>query len=338
MHLSFNFHDIVALEIDADEASAAFFQAEYRPYAGDAGSAGTPRVRLTVRRGTPHTAPAHWTRWTHKILARWAYHIRLSEKEVVIEAVGNRWAIPMVHHMLVHPSLRYLAASRGVLMLHAGAVAFNGRSLVLTGHGGVGKTTTVSALLAGGGAGLALHADDYVFVTPQGETFSYLTRAHLYQPLLSWVPALRQRLTREERLRLRVLGAVRRWSREGIKWPVRMAQDRLWPEVPHARQARLAAVVWLARGQGPRATLAPFAPTAQDRQGLLAMNFYEARHFAALLEAQGGGAEAEIAAWQAREGALLEQLLERVPSYRLALPHGGRDLSFLPALKRLAEV
>ncbi len=337
MRLSFNFHDIVALEIDADEASAAFFQAEYRPYLGASSLPGTPRVRLMVQRGAPRTAPAPWTRWTHKFLARWAYRIRLGEDEVLIEAVGNRWAIPMVHHMLVHPSLRYLAAYRGVLMLHAGAVAFNGRSLLFTGHGGIGKTTTVSALLADDGAGLALHADDYVFVTPQGETFSYLTRAHLYQPLLSWVPALRQRLTTEERLRLRVLGAIRRWSRDRIKWPVRLAQDRLWPKVPHARQAHLAAVVWLARGQGPRATLAPFTPTLQDRQDLLAMNFYEARHFIALLEAQESKAEADIAAWREREAALLKQLLDGAPSYRLALPREGRDLSFLPALKQLVS-
>ena len=336
MHLNFNFHDIVALEVDASEDAAAFFQAEYRPYLGAARSPATPRVHLTVRRGTPRTAPPHWTRRTHKLLARWAYRIHLGEETVTIEAVGNHWAIPMVHHMLVHPSLRYLAARHGVLMLHAGAAAFDGHSLVFTGHGGVGKTTTVSALLADGGAGLALHADDYVFVTPDGETFSYLTRAHLYQPLLSWVPALRHRLTTEERLRLHVLGAIRHWSRDRIKWPVRMAQDRLWPNVPHARHARLAALVWLTRGQGERATLTPFVPTAQDRQGLLAMNFYEVRHFMALLEAQGSEAEAKIAAWQARERALLEQILERAPSYRLSLPAGGRDLSFLPALKQLA--
>lgn len=337
MNLNFVFHDIAALHVETEDQQAAdFFRAEYRPYLTAEAPQGLPTVSLRFRRGRMQSAPVDWPRHVHKVLARWAYRIRLDDGGIEIEAVGNYWAIPMVHHMLAHPSLRYLAARRGVLMLHAGAVAFGGRSLLFTGHGGVGKTTTVSVILSQGG-GVALHADDYVFVTPQGETFSYLTRSHLYWPLLSWVPQLRERLTFWERVRLRILGAIRQWSRDGLKWTVRVEQERLWPNTPHERRARLAAMVWLERADGSRASLKPFSPTEGDVEALLEMNFYEARHFLTLLRAQDDSYDQNVAEWREREAELLRGLVGAVSSYRLAIPRNGKDTSFVPDLLALVK-
>jgi hypothetical protein len=333
VRLAFNFHDIVAFRVETDDLqAAAFFRAEYGLYLSESLPSRLPVVQLHFRRGAVRRAPADWVRHTHKVLARWAYRGEPGDEQVVIEATGNRWAIPMVHHMLVHPSLRYLAARHGVLMLHAGAVAVKGHSVPLSGHGGVGKTTTVSALLVHGGRDVALHADDYAFVTPEGVTFSYLTRSHLYWPLLSWVPELRQRLRMAERIRLWFLGNLRRWSRDRIKWPVRMEQERLWPGRAHMRRATLSALVWLARAEGTRAALQRFSPTADDITALLEMNFYEARHFLALLQAQDETYAPQIEVWRARERELLQTLVTHVPSYRLTIPREGKDTSFLPDL------
>ncbi len=332
----FNFHDIVAFQLETDDAeAAAFFRAEYGVYVSTDLPAHIPVVQLRFRRGVRHKAPANWVRHTHKVLARWAYRIHLGDDQAVIEAVGNRWAIPMIHHMLVHPSLRYLAARRGVLMLHAGAVAGSGHSVLFTGHGGVGKTTTVSVLLVHGGKDIGLHADDYVFVTPEGATYSYLTRSHLYWPLLSWVPELRKRLRTVEKMRLWVLGNIRRWSHDRIKWPVRVEQEKLWPGKPKMRRAKLSALVWLGRAEGERAALQQFSPAPEDIAALLEMNFHEARHFLALLQAQDETYASQIAAWRAREKELLERLVTHVPSYRLTIPREGKDTSFLPDLLRL---
>lgn len=339
MTLTFTFHHIVRLRVETDDpACAEFFQAEYRPYLNPDGAGDTalPLVSLTFRRGTPRGASfPHAVRHTHKVLARWAYRVELSDDEVRIQAQGNRWAIPMIHHMLVHPSLRLLAARRGVLMLHAGAVAYGDRSVVLTGTGGVGKTTTTSLLLNQDDPRWALHADDYVFLSPQGDSYSYLTRSHLYRPLLDWVPSLGDRLTPGERLRLRLLWWVRSWSGDRLKWPVRVEAARLWPQRRHQPRARLAAMVWLQRAAGERATLTAMRPTAEQVEQLLTVNFHEARHYLALLRAQPDFDPQVVAAWREQERALLRALAEGFPWYRLDIPTRRRDTGFLDALAGL---
>lgn len=336
MSVNFNFHDVVGVRVETTDAFAeSFFLAEYRPYVVETLPASVPRVTLQFSRGRMAAAPSAWIRHTHKALARWAYRIEIGEREVNIAAQGNNWSVPMVHHMMVHPSLRLLAARQGVLMLHAGAVAYNGRSLVFTGTGGAGKTTTVSLLLDRGGPAWALHADDYVFLTPEGESLSYLTRSHLYWPLLAWVPALKARLTAFEKARLRLLGAVRRWSGDRLKWPVRVEAARLWPAYFHQERAQLTAIMWLQRADGKEARLTPFEPSEVDLQSLLEINFKEARHFMALLELQGDISRKVILEWREQERQLLHAVMSRKPSYRLSIPQGRRDASFLPQLAAL---
>lgn len=338
MNLAFNFHDIVCLRIETDdETCAAFFRAEYRPYLSDATRPDLPLVTLTFRRGGLRGAPFPGVRHTHKLLARWVYRLTFAESAIHIQAQGNRWAIPMIHHMLVHPSLRLLAAGQGVLMLHAGAVAYGDRSLVFTGTGGAGKTTTTSLLLAQDNPRWALHADDYVFLTPQGETCSYLTRSHLYAPLLGWVPSLRKRLTSAEHLRLRLLWMVRAGSGDRIKWPVRVEAARLWPGREHRFRARLGAIVWIQRTAATQSALVPMKPTAAEVDQLLAVNFHEARHFVALVQAQPDFDPQILTRWREQERALLAALAAGQPWYRLVLPARRPDRSFLDALSHLIQ-
>jgi len=334
---TFLFHDIVRLDIETeDEECARYFQAEYRPYFGQSTSkASLPSVSLIFRRGTMANPGFDGVRHTHKILARWVYRVEVGEHQIHILAQGNRWAIPMIHHMLIHPSLRMLAAKQGVLLLHAGAVTYRTHSLVLTGTGGVGKTTTTSVLLAQNDPQWGLHADDYVFLSPEGKTFSYLTRSHLYWPLLSWVPELKRRLTLSERLRLRLLWLIRKGTRDKVKWPVRVDAARLWPGRQHRPAAWLGAVVWLHRGQGRRSSLVPLQPSVEDVDRLLAVNFFEARHYLALLRAQKHFDPRVIQQWREQERRLLSAVAASSPWYALRIPADTRDLSFLDALQRL---
>jgi len=334
--LNFTFHQIVRLRLHTDDkACADFFRAEYRPYLSTRANDTLPLVHLTFyhrrRRETPFTGVS----FSHKLLARWVYGIEITTNEVHLQVQGNRWAIPMVHHMLVHPSLRLLAARQGVLMLHAGAVAFRERSIVLTGSGGVGKTTTTSLLLAQSSPQWALHADDYVFLSPDGRTFSYLTRSHLHQPLLSWVPEVRHVLTTAERLKLRLLWLLRRGSQERLKWPVRLDAQRLWPQREHREMARLKALVWLQRQEATQATITPFSPSAEDLDRLLKMNFHEARHFITLLHACHTLDQEILPPWREQERALLTKIAQQVPWYRLSIPSRHKDVSFLPLLQDL---
>jgi hypothetical protein len=312
--LTFSFHNLLGLAVETNDRDVrGFYSAEYEFHAGVLPD-GRPLVRLRWGDRGPGLRPHQ-----HKVLARWRSSLRFGDREVVIDAEGNRLAIPMVHHMLVHPSLRLLASHEGWLLLHAASVACGGRSLILTGAGGAGKTTVSGLLLAAGGPGWEVHGDDYIFLGPGRKTFAYVTRSHLYRSLTAWVPEVRARLTAGERLRLEVWGRLREWSGERVRWPVRVAPERLWPGSKICPEAELAAIVLLGKGASdhPALTLAGRDPAIFDR--LQEMNFAEARHF--IRFAWEGEPEAtRLQQWRSEERESLRRLSDGVPLYRLELP------------------
>jgi hypothetical protein len=332
--LRFCFHDLVAVEIVADHPSvASFFAAEYQHHRVDRLPDDIPCVRLRFEmRIFPLLAvPAGYQRHVHKLLARWAYRMSISDNHIEIDVIGNRWAIPMVHHMLVHPGLRYLSSKRDVLLLHSGSVAFSGKSLIFTGKGGTGKTTTTSLILAYGDAAWAGHSDDYTFLVPGLESWSYQTRSHLYRDLLNWVPELAGRLSYFERVRLEVLGLFRSLTRGGLLWPVRLPFERLWPGKAVQTRARPVAVILLERSAIQLPQLKLLSSDEMPLDDLIEMNFWEARHFIALVKQAGVFTDPDtwIGQWRLDEYNLLSKRLEEISAYSLELPQAvGRTLEF----------
>ena len=253
-------------------------------------------------------------------MARWAYQVGLQAQKVSIQAYGNPLSVSLIHHMLVHHSLRYLVSYQNTLMLHAGAVVFRGRSLILTGHGGVGKTTLTSLLLSRGGSEWSVHADDYVFLTAKGESLAYLTRAHVYRSLLGPVPEIKRVLTPAERLRLEAYWRLRTLA--GIKLPVRVPLARLWPGRPVAIKAVPAGLVVLERGGVSQPVLRQLSPEQAPLDDLLAMNFGEAGHYLDLVGRCLPAAEWQTlaAGWRQREKEVLQQVVQRIPVYSLTIP------------------
>ena len=116
----FQFHDIAAVEIWSDAPFArAFFDAEYGYHRMDRPQDGLPHAFLDFRlvprffAGLDFAPPEGFTYHVHKLLARWGYRLTIRPGDIDIRVYGNRTAVSMVHHMLVHPSLRWLAAGSG---------------------------------------------------------------------------------------------------------------------------------------------------------------------------------------------------------------------------------
>jgi len=319
--LLFDFYSAAAVQVNTElPAAADFFANEYAFHRVDNMHPDEPCVVLNFYKEPP--ALSQWVNHTHKFLARWSYAIELADERVVLDAVGNSWAIPMVHHMIVHAGLRYLISFQDRMLLHSGGVAMNGRSLLFTGRGGSGKTTITSLLLSDPSRQWALHADDYAFLQPGGGTQAYLTRAHIYRDLLKWVPDLHERLSWRERAQVEVYGRIRSWSGDRIKWPVRMALDRLWPGKNFCRQAGQSALILLQRGDVAEPRLSVIQPDSTVVDSLMEMNFYEARHFQNLLRKYLSPLRADplIAAWYVREKDILGRWILQVPLYELLLP------------------
>lgn len=333
--LNFNFHNIVGVEIQSrDRKVNKFYLKEFHHSIGEVKSH-APRVRLQwERRNSFDQIPEGYQFHVHKLLARWAYRITFNHEEIQIQSMGNELAIPMVHHMLVHPAMRYLSILQNVLMLHGSSVVKDGRSIILTGKGGAGKTTTSSLLLRYGGTDWQLHADDYVFVAPEMQTKGFLTRSHLYLDILKWIPELGRFLTPWERLRLEFFGRLRSLTRDGLKWPVRLSEDRLWPNHTWAEGAKLGAVFLLRRSDGDALQLTPATVDDTLVEELLEMNFNEVKHFCRLInKAVETGLPGDwLIEWKSREKQLIRENLLKAQIHWLDLPSKpdvdqiGRDL------------
>ena len=317
---TYNFNDLVGLRVQSDTSFAAdYFQAEYGLAAGTIPT-GSPTVTLRWTESIlPRRPGPDYRLKIHKGLARWYYRVRLEPKEILIEAAGNRTAVPMVHHMLVHGCLRYLCSAQDVIMLHAAALSLDGRSLVFAGSGGVGKTTVSSILLNQGGPGWELHADDYVFLSSVADTYLYPSRAHLYADYLKAVPSASNKLSARQRTHLKVFGTVRKVSGDRIKWPLRVEPRLLWPERISAPHAKLQAMVLLESGRAEEVSLEPISDSAALVDRLLQVNFYEARHTVELIEGFHSHHQ-YLERWQTREHETLQRALEQAPAYRLSMP------------------
>ena len=321
--LFFNFHDVVGVEIHSEDPKLnEFYLHEFHRAQGQVPEH-LPKVQLNWKRGSfLDPTPEGYQFHVHKLLSRWMYRIVFSRDKVEIFARGNELAIPMVHHMLLHPALRYLSSFQNVLMLHASAVSNKGRSILFTGKGGAGKTTTSSLLLASGGSEWELHADDYVFIDPKMQTLGYLTRSHLYLDILRWIPGLNKRLTPWERIRLEFFGRLRSLSSDGLKWPVRISEDRLWPDRTWAEKGRLLALLWLRRKVGEEIQLTHVGGDRRFVDELLEMNFKETEHFIRLVKKirDSGLPENWLEEWKARERKLVQDNLLPASIHWLDLP------------------
>lgn len=334
---TFDFHGLVGLRVQTDASFAAdYFHAEYQPAAGSISSE-LPVVMLRwTESRLPRRPDANYRLKIHKGLARWYYRIRFEDETILIEAVGNRVAVPMVHHMLVHGCLRYLCSGRNALLLHAAALAHGSRSLVFAGSGGVGKTTVSSIVLDQGGADWEWHADDYVFLASPGDTYSYPSRAHLYADLLKQVPAVSSQLKVGQRAHLAVFGRVRQISSERIKWPLRVEPRLLWPKHKAAQRARMNALLLLERSEAREVKLEPILDSERLVDELMQVNFKEAQHTIELLD----GFETPmdyLDEWKTHERTTLRRALQNAPAFRLMLPRSA-DLDRTLLVSRLQHL
>jgi len=321
--LEFNFHDKVGLHIFTEDPRAIdFYTLEYGHHSGRVGDH-LPRVCLNWQASnSPGKRLSGAVPHTHKIFARWTYSLSLDQDKITIHATGNRFALPMVHHMLVHPSIRLLCSRRGMLLLHGSATARDGGSVIFTGRGGTGKTTTSSILLSDNDAGWQMHADDYVFINPGEGTYAYLTRAHLYSDLLKIVPSVSKRLSILEHIQIALYGSVRELSRDQIKWPVRIPLERLWPERTFCQTASLTAILVLERSN--KGSDIEIVPLADDLivDDMLSMNFYEARHFINLVAPFEGISWPEnwLDDWRESEREALIRIVNQTKIYNMRIP------------------
>jgi hypothetical protein len=318
--LIFNFHQLIHLEIwSDDERVRRFYISEYGHHMVQNKQPHQAMVKLYLN-SDRHPVTEKSFRHRHKWLAHWRHEISFKQDHIEILASGNAFAIPMIHHMLVHPGLRYLSAQLGVLMLHASAVVHNGKSIVFASKPGIGKTTINAILLSDKQTFWQPHADDYVFLTPQPQSLSYVTRHHLYQPIIKWVPEIAATLSAWQKLKIKGFSLLRRLSHNTLKWPLRMETAHAWPHLETCDQAVASGLVLLHNSQEKEAAFQPLQNSDVVLENLFTLNFSEVQHFIRFVIESHPHFVPRIGEWQKQEKTLLKSILHTIPLFDLQLP------------------
>jgi GTPase SAR1 family protein len=232
----------------------------------------------------------------------------------------------MIHHMMVHPCIRFLVSNHNSIMLHAGSISKAGRSIIFTGTGGAGKTTLTSQLLADH-LDIKPHSDDYCFLNQSNESLAYITRSHLYNDLIRRVPVLKERLSVWDRAKINLFSSIRKMSLDHIKWPTRVNQERLWPDRDYEKQAQIGAIIYVTRDNIEKPRLVQSSNIADYAHQLIEINFQEARYFIDLIEGKFGDdfLNEWLVAWKEREHRILVGILEKIPHFYLVLPNSIKN-------------
>jgi hypothetical protein len=228
---------------------------------------------------------------------------RLAEFDVTARAIvcSPRVGVPArtVRHLLLDQVLPAILASRGRVVLHASAVAVNGRAIGFIGPAGAGKSTLAAALARRGAPTLT---DDALVIDVR-------KRQVMATPAY---PGLR--LWPESRALLGAWGTVRRARVAHYNTKERWFGARLPFD---ARVRPLDALYVLARGR--RVGVRPLSP----QQAMMALV-----RFSMLLDATDRAA--------VRRGfELASAVVERVPVLRITVPRGARALA--EACDRLSQ-
>ncbi len=328
-NISINFHNVVQLDIFSGSRSVIdFYEKEYQAHLDMKPSDDIPKIILRMRLSPLPGIKSNAIPTNHKGVALWRYSIDISDKEIQVDVTANFFGLYMVHHMIIHPSIRYQSATHDVLMLHGGAVSRKKRSIIITGKGGAGKTTTTSQLIASD-SGIMPHSDDYIFLNRTGESFAYITRSHLYKGLLDTVPEIRDKLTKYQQLNVAFFSAIRSLSRDKIKWPTRIPQERLWPGKAFEMEADVQAVVSITRQDISRPMLDKSNDRSQFINQIVDMNFHEAEKFIELLLKQSRltGVDLALDDWRSKEWCILHDHLKKIACYNLVLPKNIKNNS-----------
>lgn len=287
----------------------------------------------------------------HDGFGRLGFQVSLARSQGI-----QAWVSPLVArspHVLytnvVEPVLRWSFVERGYALVHAAAIAFNGRAALITAPTDTGKTTTV--LRALDSQSWTFLADDMTVLSPDGTLLSFpkpLTiSAHTLVALptssldlgerlaLAVQSRLHSRSGRRFGLRLAAhglpaatLNALVQWLIPPPKYPV----SRLIPEVQMARQGRAELVVVLAKGPDREEPLAP-----PDLLRILRENSEDAYGFPPYRSLEGFLSRKEDVDYRAAEAEIVRRGLQKTKGIRLSRQQ-YRWWKSLPSLLRPGDL
>jgi len=319
--LKYRFHEVAGLRLTGGNPQANhFFKSEfaYHSVSDNFNLNNIPLIDMGFKIGLKR--PTGYDHFVHKLVARWSYRMEVSPQHIDLSVVANRISLPLIQHFMLYPALRYISAHHGTLMLHAGAVARHGKSLIFIGKRDAGKTFITSLLLSLG-RGFELHADDQVFLQGTGSSLALQSRVHLKNRYLSSIQELSRQLTQSELIKLGIFESIHRITYGRINLPVRISPQRIWPDHATAKQATPAAIIFLNTDDNSMGMF-PIDNKMQMLDIVIERSLFDARRFINMTRKSDLEKGKLITEWLDMERELLRRVMSQTPLYALNLPDG----------------
>jgi hypothetical protein len=292
---AYNIHDLLTLRIRRRRATAAdsFLDSTFVYYRTDRLES-DPDIDVEIGPFAADTAGALLLdgRWyvrpdailydTRMKIARWRTEIRgLDGDRLRVRIDANYPARMVFPGETIYSLIRLRLAQKGLLLLHAPAVAAGGKALLLPARGGTGKTITAIRFARAGwgfmGDDSSILAADGVrsFIVPFNLRFTYDVERFLG---IRFVPRKRLEIFLKRCLSLATLGSINLFSRID-------ARDVFGDRIVH--RAALGAVYILIQGAEP--AVSPPQPADLAARSVLINTLFEADELRAMLLAYGYG-------------------------------------------------
>jgi hypothetical protein len=260
----------------------------------------------------------------HYKIARWRFALTgLQAPTTQLYVEGGIFSLDFVQKYLVEQIMRYKISQKGYALVHAGCVSRDGLSVLFPGLGHAGKTQLALQQVL---AGWQFQADDYTFVSEQGNTYCYPRRIHISDNVGTSGPASRSPLSSRHRLSMRAK-KLAYWLSLGygnLTEALRLSE--LVPEAIIEDAARLQAVIMLVSSVENESKPPRILDGDELLNRVMAINFLEAQPFPSLLlSAQCMDDSISVSEWWCRERDIMRRALSGVEAYEVVVPYRAQD-------------
>lgn len=164
--IEFDIHGQATMRVDRDAPTAALFHRMFGPFLAE----GLSHHDLTVTGRLKPMGDVSYAEEDFQYTAN-AVYLPDTKEQILLDEDG--FHLNGTRELLVSalPLIDRILVMRGVAMIHAATVDYDGRGICLPAWGGVGKTSTIAKLLKLDG--VSFMGDDWAFLTDGGELLGY---------------------------------------------------------------------------------------------------------------------------------------------------------------------